>query len=218
MNWGRLFFGGLIVALGVLVLVDNAGVLDAGQIISDWWPIALIVAGVLSFTANPGHWAIPLLIVLIGVALLLGSLDVVDLGAVLVPAIIIVVGFFIIFGRGVGSRSGDAGDSIQSFNAFSGSELASNSRQFKGGSISAVFGGAEVDLRNAELSPDAALDVFAAFGAVEIRVPEGWQVSVKGLPLFGGIENATAKETLPPGAPVLPVNATALFAGVEIKH
>lgn len=218
MNWGRLFFGGLVVALGVLILLDNAGTVDAGQVIGDWWPVAVILAGLISLAANPSRWAMPGLIVLVGVALLLGTLDILDLGAVLVPAIIIVVGLFIIFGRGVGTRSDVTGDSIQSFNAFSGSELASNSSHFRGGSVSAVFGGAEVDLRNASLAPDAQMDVFAAFGAVEIRVPDGWQVAVKGLPLFGGIENATAKEQLPPDAPVLPVNATALFGGVEIKH
>lgn len=218
MNWGRLFFGGLVVALGVLILLDNAGTVDAGQAIGEWWPVAVILAGLVSLAANPSRWAMPGLIVLIGVALLLGTLDILDLGAVLVPAVIIMVGLFIIFGRGIGSRSDVTGDSIQSFNAFSGSELASNSNQFKGGSVSAVFGGAEVDLRNASLAPDAQMDVFAAFGAVEIRVPDGWQVAVKGLPLFGGIENATAKEMLPPDAPLLPVNATALFGGVEIKH
>ena len=199
------------------MLLDNVGTLDAADLMGGWWPVG-ILAGLVSLAANPSRWAMPALIVLIGVALLLGTLDVLDLGAVLVPAIIIVIGLFIIFGRGIGSRTDDAGDSIQSFNAFSGSELASNSTRFRGGSVSAVFGGAEIDLRNASLALDAQLDVFAAFGAVEIRVPDGWQVSVKGLPLFGGIENATAKEKLPPGAPVLPVNATALFGGVEIKH
>lgn len=218
MNWGRLFFGSLVVAVGVLVLLDNANLLDAGEIIGDWWPLAVILAGVLSFAANPRRWAIPLLIVLVGLAVLLETTDLIDLGAVLFPAIIIVIGLFIIFGRGIASRTDDTGDTIQSFNAFSGSELASNSRQFRGGSVSAVFGGAEVDLRNAALAPDAGLDVFVAFGGVEIRVPEGWQVSVRGLPLFGGIENATAKENLASDAPVLPVNATALFGGVEIKH
>lgn len=218
MNWGRLFFGALVVAVGVLILLDNAGTLDAGDIIGDWWPVAVILAGVISLAANPTQWAMPALIALIGAALLLGTLDILDLGAVLVPAIIIVVGLFIIFGRGIGSRSDDTGDSIQSFNAFSGSELTSNSRQFRGGSVSAVFGGAEVDLRNTSLAAEAQMDVFVAFGGVEIRVPDGWHVSVKGLPLFGGIENATAKEQLPADAPMLPVNATALFGGIEIKH
>jgi predicted membrane protein len=101
---------------------------------------------------------------------------------------------------------------------FSGSEIASHSKEFKGGSVTAIFGGAEVDLRDAMPVADARLDVFTAFGGVEIRVPEGWQVSVKGLPLFGGIDNITAKEQLPENATLLPVNATALFGGIEIKH
>lgn len=81
-----------------------------------------------------------------------------------------------------------------------------------------MFGAAELDLRDALPSPDAQLDVFTAFGGVEITVPQGWQVNLSGLPLFGGFENATAKDTLSPDAPTLEVSATALFGGVEIKH
>jgi hypothetical protein len=151
------------------------------------------------------------------VAFLLSNLDIVNIGNVIIPAAIILVGLLVIFGRGLGSRT-EVGDRINSFNVFSGSELASHSKQFKGGSVSAVFGGAEIDLRDSLPAPDAELDIFAAFGGVEIRVPDGWQVQVRGMPLFGGIENATVKDTLPPDAPVLPINATVLFGGLEIKH
>src|SRR3989304_514783 len=65
-------------------------------------------------------------------------------------------------------------DRISSFNVFSGTEIASHSAEFKGGNIGAVFGGAEIDLRDARLAPGAALDVFAAFGGGEIRGPDGW--------------------------------------------
>jgi hypothetical protein len=43
-------------------------------------------------------------------------------------------------------------------------------------------------------------------------------VATRGLPLFGGIENATAKEQIAADAPTLAVNATVLFGGLEIKH
>ena len=43
-------------------------------------------------------------------------------------------------------------------------------------------------------------------------------MAVKGLPLFGGIENATVKDTLAADAPKLSVSATVLFGGLEIKH
>ena len=217
MNWGRLFFGVLIVAVGTVLLLDNAGVLDAGNVFATWWPAVVILAGILTFAANPSHWPVALIITAVGTAFLLSRLDIVDLGNIIIPAAIILVGLLIIFGRGLGSRT-EAGDRVNSFNVFSGSEIASHSKEFQGGSISAVFGGAEVDLRDAVPAPDAKLDVFAAFGGVEVKVPQGWHIAVRGLPLFGGIENVTAKESVPADAPTLAVNATVLFGGLEIKH
>ena len=217
MTWGRLFFGLLVVAVGVILLLDNAGTLDAWEIFSTWWPAVVILAGVLTFAANPRHWPVALIITAVGTAFLLSNLGVVDAGEFIIPAAIIGVGLLVLFGRGMGSRT-EAGDRVNSFNVFSGSELASHSKQFQGGSISAIFGGAEVDLSDAAPAADAQLDVFTAFGGVELKVPEGWQVAVKGLPLFGGIENATVKDTLAADAPKLSVSATVLFGGLEIKH
>lgn len=217
MNWGRLFFGTLIVVFGTLLLLDAADVIEAGSIISDWWPVVIILAGVISFAANPRHWLVAAVITLIGVTFLLATLDIADIGAIVVPIVIIVIGVVILFGRGLGVRT-EAGDSIRSFNVFSGSEIASHSDGFQGGNVSAVFGGAEIDLRDARLAPGATLDVFTAFGGIEIKVPEGWVVDVKGLPIFGGFDNVTAKEQLGPDAPLLIINATALFGGIEIKH
>jgi predicted membrane protein len=217
MNWGRLFFGLLVVAVGVILLLDNAGRLDAWEIFSTWWPAVVILAGILTFAANPRHWPVALIITAVGTAFLLSNLDIVDIGQFIIPAAIILVGLLVIFGRGLGSRT-ETGDKVNSFNVFSGSEIASHSREFQGGSISAIFGGAEVDLRDAVPTPDAQLDIFTAFGGVEVKVPDGWQVEVKGLPLFGGIENATAKETVAANAPRLSISATVLFGGLEIKH
>jgi hypothetical protein len=217
MNWGRLFFGLLIVAVGTVLLLDNAGVLAAGEIFGTWWPAIVVLAGILTFAANPRHWPVALIITAVGLAFLLSNLDIVDLGNFIIPAAIILVGLLVLFGRGLGART-EAGDRVNSFNVFSGSEIASHSKQFQGGSISALFGGAEVDLRDTLPAPGAELDVFAAFGGVEVTVPQGWNVVTRGLPLFGGIDNVTAKEAVAAEAPTLAVNATVLFGGLEIKH
>ncbi|MEX1124717.1 MAG: LiaF domain-containing protein [Acidimicrobiia bacterium] len=146
------------------------------------------------------------------------TLDVVDSLSVVVPALLILIGVFVIFGRARPGRDVSDSDRISSFNVFSGTEIASHSAEFKGGNVGAIFGGAEIDLHDAKLAPGASLDVFAVFGGVEIAVPEGWQVATRGFPIFGGFENVTAKERIEPGAPVLEVHATILFGGVEIKH
>jgi hypothetical protein len=217
-NWARAFFGIIVVLIGSILLLDNLDVLDAGEVISDWWPVAIIAGGVLAFIANPRHWVMPLILVGGGAFVLLRTTGAIDTVEVLLPAALIVVGLLVLFGRGLGTQSATTDDQVNTFNLFSGSEMASNSTNFRGGRIGAIFGGAELDLSNATLSPDAGLDIFAAFGGVEITVPHGWRVDINGFPLFGGFENKTAKERLAEDAPRLRIDATVLFGGLEVKH
>lgn len=217
MNLARLYFGLLVVAVGTILLLGTADILDAGEILGTWWPVALIGAGLLGLIANPRHWPIPSMILLAGTALLLWTTDVIDILDFLLPALVILAGLFVIFGFGF-TRREEADDRVSSFTMFSGSEIASHSTQFSGGNVGAMFGGVEIDLRDALPAPDASLDVFTAFGGVEIKVPRGWRVDMKGLPLFGGFENVTTKELLEGDAPNILVHATALFGGVEVSH
>jgi len=218
MNWARAFLGIVVITVGGLLLLDNLDVLDSGEIIAEWWPAVIVLGGLLALASNPRHWVAPLILVAAGSIVLLRTTGVIDTLGALMPFVLIVVGLLIIFGRGLGSRTATSDDSISSFNFFSGSDLASNSSSFEGGRIGAVFGGAEIDLRQASLAPGATLDVFTMFGGVEIAVPQGWQVDINGFPVFGGIENATNKDSLPADAPRLRIDATVLFGGLEIKH
>ena len=49
-------------------------------------------------------------------------------------------------------------------------------------------------------------------------VPKGWRVSVSGLPIFGGYDDKTTQGDLPADAPLLRVNATAVFGGVGVAN
>jgi hypothetical protein len=218
MNWARVLFGSVVAALGSVLMLDYAGVLDAGDFIGAWWPLVVVGAGVLGLLANPTHWMVPLVVTAAGGVLLLKTTDVVDSLAVAGPALMILIGVLVTFGRGLKRPMVATADRINSFNVFSGSEIASHSDHFQGGSIGALFGGTEIDLRDATPAEGAELDVFVAFGGAEVKVPEGWQVITHGLPIFGGFENVTANERIPVGAPVLDINATVLFGGLEVKH
>ena len=218
MNRARVLFGSVVTVLGALLMLDFADVLNAGEVIDTWWPAVIVVAGLMALWANPQRWMMPLVVTSAGVVLLLRSTDVVDSLAVAGPALLILVGLIVIFGRGMSRRVVATADRVNSFNVFSGTELASHSDHFEGGNVGALFGGAEIDLRDAQPAPGAALDVFVAFGGAEIKVPEGWQVITHGMPIFGGFDNVTAKERIPAGAPVLDVDATVIFGGLEVKH
>jgi hypothetical protein len=216
-NHARLLFGSILLAAGAVLVLGAAGVLDSGEVIANWWPLALVATALVMYAATPRHWVTPTIVGVVGGMLLLETLDLVDnAGELVLPVVVIGAGLALLVGRR--RPTVVEGDRITAFAAFSGTEVASHSKHFEGGNIGAVFGGAEVDLRDAELAPGASLEVFTAFGGTEVKVPEGWKVVTHGLPLFGGFENITTKEILAPDAPVLDVTATVLFGGLEVRH
>lgn len=108
-------------------------------------------------------------------------------------------------------------DHVDASVLFGGGEYRVYSKQFKGGSASATFGGIELDLRQAEMEGDSViLNVSATFGGIEISVPQHWQVVVEGFPVLGGMEN----KTLSPkdATKKLIVKGSATFGGIEIKN
>jgi Domain of unknown function (DUF1707)/Cell wall-active antibiotics response 4TMS YvqF len=82
----------------------------------------------------------------------------------------------------------------------------------------AVFGGVTLDLRGALIEGDEVrVQAFAAFGGIEVIVPEGVEVDLTGLALFGAKETRGKPGTLRPGAPLVRVNALVLFGGTTVR-
>jgi predicted membrane protein len=221
MNRGRLLVGFVLITLGVLFLLDQNDVLDSGDLIADWWPIVFVVAGLLYLSFSPRHIMVPAVLIIIGLALLARSLDFVPdwLQTVFWPLVLVAIGLWVIFGSALGTANVQRGDRVNSLVAFFGRQVVNESQQFGGGSIFAVFGGTDVDLRGARPVPDgAAMDVIVAFGGVDIVVPEGWRVEVKGIPLFGGWSNKTNRDQTSADAPLLSIEALVAFGGLDIGH
>jgi hypothetical protein len=83
----------------------------------------------------------------------------------------------------------------------------------------AVMGGAELDFREAVLSPGVTeVHVYTLWGGVEIIVPPGINVESHGIALLGGFEHAGGDDpTADAGAPTLRITGVALMAGVDIS-
>lgn len=215
----QLLVGGAVIFVGVGFLLDALNAWDFSSLIADMWPVLVMAVGLASLLTNPSAPLWPAFIIGAAVLALLRNLDVVDFDVwqVIWPMAIIVFGLSFFFdklfpgGRPVQSEASDL------FVAFSGIDTVNRSTKYQGGRLTALFGGIKLDLREAKLSKDARLDVFTAFGGVEILVPDSWAVNAHGLPLFGGIENKARSKAGAKG-PVLNVRGTCLFGGVGIKN
>ena len=84
--------------------------------------------------------------------------------------------------------------------------------------IVAIFGGADLDLREAELAPGVTeLRITTIFGGVELVVPPWLSVEVDATAILGGFEELHRAPTTPdPERRILRVTGTAVLGGVEI--
>lgn len=218
---GRFIIGLILILLGAGFLVDRLGYWDFGLILSSYWPLILIFLGLMKMFRR--HIISGGIILLIGLWFQLRNLNLIpeNIWVFFWPVILILVGiwFLVPRARRVPSTTSSS-DLIHHTVIFGGLEDRNNSQQFKGGEISAIFGGAELNFRDAKLaSSGATLELTAIFGGIEIKVPEDWIVVSSGVPLFGGLENkAKRQKAEDPNAPTLNVSCTAIFGGVEISN
>jgi predicted membrane protein len=94
------------------------------------------------------------------------------------------------------------------------------SPDFRGGTITVLAGGFDIDLRDAAMTRDeVAVEIFVMMGGVVFRVPEGWKVIVNVTPLLGGAD-VKARTVPPVDVPVrtLVLNGFILMGGIEVKN
>lgn len=111
--------------------------------------------------------------------------------------------------------------SIDVFTILGGGNFSTRSQNLRGGNVVAVMGGAVIDVREADMNSDVIeIDIIAVMGGAEIKIPPHWQVSVKVLPLLGGVTNKTTCLADKLGVPVKHVVITgiAFMGGVEVRN
>jgi len=115
--------------------------------------------------------------------------------------------------RAVPSRGDAESDELSLVAVFDGIGLTSRATAFRGGSMLAWFGGIAVDLRAAELAPEARLTVQTLFGGIAIKTPPTWRIESDLKALAGGVDTRSSDD---PDAPLLRLEGTALFGGIAV--
>jgi predicted membrane protein len=226
---GRIFWGLLLVVLGVLFLLDRTHTLDFGDLVARFWPVVFILIGVSILLSNNFRNAgSGIFFILFGTFFLLLRLRIFDQAVwrYLWPLAIIAVGLWILLRpawhpdkKKIPEMTGDAGDDLEINQVFSGTARRVESQNFRGGKADVVFGSAEIDLRGARLSGgQATLTASVVFGGLTVFVPRDWQVLLQGTPVLGSIEahRAAANAGVPTG--VLTIRGSAVFGSIDIKE
>lgn len=121
-----------------------------------------------------------------------------------------------------GTRTGAASEapfSINAFALFAGRKEMITSKNFQGGRVTAIFGGTQLNLMNADSTAShIVLDVTAALGGVEITIPSHWELVNEVDAIFGGVDDARMMRTAPTeSSKTLVIRGFCLMGGVEIK-
>lgn len=220
----QLLVGLIVITVGVLFTLDNLGIVRWDRYVVRYWPAGLIAIGVLKlWQASDGMGGAfgGLLFLLAGTWLLLEQTALVRISFVdLWPLVLVFFGVYLVW-HGVAApgprHSTDANATVHAMAILGGVARGNNARAFKGGGLTAILGGCELDLRQAGLAGDAQLDVFAVWGGMEIRVPEDWTIESRVVPLLGGFDD----QTRPPQTATsrrLVVRGFVIMAGVEVKN
>ena len=220
-NLTRIIIGAILIACGVIYILGAFDVIDMNISFDGWWALFIIVPSISGLiTSRDKIWNAFCLI--LGIYLLLAAQGVIEyaIGFKLsVPIIIILLGIKLIVKSVSPQKKSDNVEKGQKKNmaAFSLQTIDFTDEEITVAKIGAVFGGAKCNLTDAKIKDGSQLDLFCAFGGVDIIVPENVNVKVNTFCLFGGISDKRVIKPSDKDGVTLTINGFCIFGGADIK-
>ena len=220
----NLLWGFVFIIVGVIFGLNGLEITDINIFFDGWWTLFIIVPcfiGLFNDEDKSGN----LIGLIIGACLLLGCLDVVEFEIIwklMVPFILVMIGLSFIFKDMLNSK---IKKDIKKLNkndlkacsaCFSSQDLDFSNEEYKGSSLTAVFGGIKCNLKDAVIKEDVVINTTSIFGGITIYVPKDVNVKVSSTSIFGGVSDER-KDKIKDSKHTIYVNATTMFGGVEIK-
>ena len=210
----RPLFGLFLVLIGLVLLLSNLGVLSGlpGYIFS-WINIFLLLAIANLFSRN--YRGVLLFAALWGFFILRQYTDI-QLRDYW-PLILVVIGLSMLMRKRLRSQvTSTTDDSFDEINIFGGSTKKYTSTSLKGGKITNIFGGSEIDLRDCQPEKVVVIEVLTLFGGCELIVPKEWNISVDTTAIFGGFDDKREASSHKDPA-VVYIKGITIFGGGSLK-
>ena len=221
----RAFLGVTIVSLGGILLLRNLGVITFDNWPLFWgtfWAGIFLIAGlsILFSSRRPTGWVWGLLLVAVAAVVALNAYNIINISVwkLFWPMILILVGLAVVLGIGSGRRQskkraadGDDSEKVAIFY----SEESRVKGDYTGGSLTAIFGGVELDLRQAKIKDGAVIDVFALCGGISISLPDDVIIQNEVRGILGGREDKTAPKSS--AKKTIYLRGECILGGLEVK-
>lgn len=222
----QVILGVLVIAMGMLFLLDNLAIWDFHRAIQ-FWPMAFILVGIIKLfdTDSADGYLLGAVLILVGVLMVLNRLGYIYFSWRMVwPLLLIALGGSVLYKAVTGRRLiGNslnrvaASDDVADVTAILGGfERRISSPAFKGGEVTAIMGGCSLDMRGSSIETEAVLNVFAVWGGITLKVPPDWTVVLHGTPIMGGFDEKTTPP--PDNSKRLIVRGYAIMGGVEVRN
>lgn len=222
----RLVLGLVTFVVGLMFMADGAGLLRADSALA-LWPVGLVALGlVVVLQPDAANRVVGAALIIAGVWLLLDNVGVWSYSFWRTwPYLLIVFGAWVLYRV---RRMRDLGGGIVTGFAFLNRVACRPAGgRFEGGEFSAVGGDCAIDLRGVTLEADqtgqatAVIDAFTLFGRIDVRVPAGWDVDNRVLPLLGRSSSpppvAGASDRTALAAPTVIVQGSAICGSISVS-
>lgn len=219
----HIIWGVCLILLGLIGLINVLGVIHINLFFDGWWTLFIIIPSLVGLT-HKGSRLTSILFLLIGVLLLLSQQNIITgnmVWQIALAGIIIIIGINIIVSNNKTPKNQNApilinSDNIVSLSAiFGGQERKFLGQSFYGANLTAIFGGVELDLKEAVIESDVVINATSVFGSCDILVPSNVNVDLSGVCIFGGNDDKVGKQNN--SLPTIYIKSTAIFGGLEVK-
>ncbi|WP_423149155.1 LiaF transmembrane domain-containing protein [Rubrolithibacter danxiaensis] len=109
-------------------------------------------------------------------------------------------------------------DFLDTVAVFGGVKKNIVSKNFRGGDVVTIMGGAELNFIQADITGTVTLEITTVMGGTKIIVPSHWKVSSEVVAILGGVEDKRQFISQPTESDkVLIIKGTSILGGIEIR-
>lgn len=226
-NVKNILCGVILILIGLLIACNELKITNINIFFDGWWTLFIIIPCFVNLFDDDDKTG-SIVGLLIGVILLLSCQGLINFDLIwklLLPAILIIIGVSIMYKNiftkkieeKIKKKSKSKIDDTNCCATFSSQKIKIEKEKIESGNLDAIFGGIELDLREAKITNDIVINATCIFGGIDIFVPDDVKIIIKSTCIFGGADNKKKNKVDDDKAHTIYINATCIFGGIDIK-